>query len=142
VESIQVKEGMTVVENPTTTIAEASAALDTALVLASTSLPCPSLASQFIDDQHLANEVVQEFDVTHRLSELFAAWANLMAGMTSFGELLQVTTFTFSLPFLFDLVSRLLFPFSFLLSFLCKAFSWDQSSFFGSARSRRSWSSR
>jgi hypothetical protein len=61
--------------------------------------------------------VVQEFDVTHRLSELSAAWANLMVGMTSFGELLQVTAFTFSLPFLFDLVSRLLFPFSFLLSF-------------------------
>jgi hypothetical protein len=67
---------------------EASTALDMALVLASTSSPSLSLASRFVDDQHLADEVVQEFDVTHRLSELSAAWANLMTDMTSFGELL------------------------------------------------------
>jgi hypothetical protein len=43
--------------------------------------------------------VVQEFDVIHRLSELFATWANLTAGMTSFGELLQVNAFCFSPSF-------------------------------------------
>jgi hypothetical protein len=40
---------------------------------------------------------VQEFYVTHRLSELSTAWANLTAGMASFGELLQVNAFSFSL---------------------------------------------
>jgi hypothetical protein len=81
------------------TVVGASAALDTALVLASTCSPSPSLAGQFLDDQHLANEVVQEFDVTHRLSELSATWANLTAGTTSFGELLQVNAFCFSPSF-------------------------------------------
>jgi hypothetical protein len=76
------------VENPVVTIAGASAALDTTLVLASTSSPPPSLAGRFVDDQHVADEVVQEFDVTHRLFELSAAWANLTAGTTSFGELI------------------------------------------------------
>jgi len=120
--------------------------LDTALVLASTSLPPPSLAGRFIDDQHLADEVVQEFDVTHRLSELSAAWANLMAGTASFGELFQVTAFTFFLRFFLIWCLGFFFPsLSYFPSFLCKAFSRDQSSFFGSlaqARSRRSWSSR
>jgi hypothetical protein len=92
--------------------------LDTALVLASTSSPPLSLPGRFVDDQHLADELVLEFDVTHHLSKLSATWANLMASTTSFGELLPVTAFTFSLSFfLFDLVSRLPFYFSFLLSF-------------------------
>jgi hypothetical protein len=39
-----------VVENPAATVARASAALDTAMVLASTSLSPLSLAGQFVDD--------------------------------------------------------------------------------------------
>jgi hypothetical protein len=58
VESAQVEEALTVVENLTMTVARASTALDTALVLASTSSPPLSLAGQFIDDQHLEDEVV------------------------------------------------------------------------------------
>jgi hypothetical protein len=57
-ESIQVEEAMTMAKNPTVTIARASTALDMALVLASTSSPPPSLAGRFIDNQHLAWEVV------------------------------------------------------------------------------------
>jgi hypothetical protein len=38
------------VENPTATIARASAALDMTMVLASTSLSPLSLAGQFVDD--------------------------------------------------------------------------------------------
>jgi hypothetical protein len=73
VDSVQVKEAVTMVENLAATVAGASTALDTALVLALTSSLPLSLAGQFIDDQHLADEVVQEFDVTHRLSELSVA---------------------------------------------------------------------
>jgi hypothetical protein len=57
-ESAQVEEALTMVENPTMTVARASTALDTALVLASNSSPPLSLAGQFIDDQHLEDEVV------------------------------------------------------------------------------------
>jgi hypothetical protein len=58
VESIRVEEATTIVEYPTMTVVGASTALDTALVLASTSSPSPSLAGRFADDQHLADEVV------------------------------------------------------------------------------------
>jgi hypothetical protein len=50
---------MTVVKYLVVTAVGDSAALNMALVLASTSSPSPSLAGQFVDDQHLANEVVQ-----------------------------------------------------------------------------------
>jgi hypothetical protein len=48
--------------------------------------------------------VIQEFENTHRLSKLSAAWAKLSGGAASFGELLQVDAVPFSL-FLFDLDS-------------------------------------
>jgi hypothetical protein len=79
-----------------------------------------------VDDQHLVDEVVQEFDVTHRLSELSAAWANLMTDTTSFGVLLQVNAFTFSLSSFLIWCLGLFFPsLSYLPSSLCKAFSRD-----------------
>jgi hypothetical protein len=58
VESVRVEEVVTMLENPTATIAGAFAALDTTLVLALTSSPHPSLVVQFIGDQHLADVVV------------------------------------------------------------------------------------
>jgi hypothetical protein len=58
VESVWVDESVTVAVYPAATTVGASAALDTALVLASTSSPSPSLADRFVDDQHLADEVV------------------------------------------------------------------------------------
>jgi hypothetical protein len=59
VESVWVEESMTVAKYPVVTAVGDSATLDTTLVLALTSSPSPSLAGQFVDDQHLANEVVQ-----------------------------------------------------------------------------------
>ena len=50
--------------------------------------PYPLLASGV---PPLADEVVQQFDATHRLSELTAAWGNLVTFATSFGEKLQVS---------------------------------------------------
>jgi hypothetical protein len=56
--SVRVEESVIVAKYPAATAVGASAALDMALVLASTSSPSPSLAGQFVDDQHLADEVV------------------------------------------------------------------------------------
>ena len=64
----------------------ASASQEVALVVPSSSRlasPYPSLASS---GPPFANDVVQQFDATHRLSELTAAWGNLSSLATSFGE--------------------------------------------------------
>ena len=45
--------------------------------------PSPSLAS---DGLPFDDDVVQQFDATHRLSELTAAWGSLSTLATSFGE--------------------------------------------------------
>ena len=69
----------------------ASASREVALVVPSSpqpASPSPSLASggpSFTDD------VVQQFDATHRLSELTAAWGSLASSATSFGEKLHVS---------------------------------------------------
>jgi hypothetical protein len=85
----------------------ASAVLDMALVLASTSSP----------SQRLAEDVVLEFDATHRLSKLTMAWEGLLVGAASFGEPLLVGIFS-----LFFLVVWLLFVPSlcYFSSLLCK----------------------
>ena len=69
----------------------ASASREVALVVPSSpqpASPSPSLASggpSFTDD------VVQQFDATHRLSELTAAWGSLASSATSFGEKLHIS---------------------------------------------------
>ena len=58
-------------------------------------------------DQRLDDDVLQQFDATHRLSELTAAWGTLA---TSFGEKLQVS---FSEVLSLDVrLSFVLMPFS------------------------------
>jgi hypothetical protein len=76
---------------------------DTTLVVVSNSLSCPPPAGQSLDNQCLEDDVVLEFDATHRLSKLTAAWVGLSAGAASFGEQLQVGIFLF-----FFLVAQLL----------------------------------
>ena len=69
----------------------ASASREVALAVPSSpqpASPSPSLASggpSFTDD------VVQQFDATHRLSELTAAWGSLASSVTSFEEKLHVS---------------------------------------------------
>lgn len=53
-----------------------------------------------MDDRHLAEEVVKEFDPAHRLSELSASWTSLMAGAASFDKMLQVNIYVFISSFL------------------------------------------
>ena len=50
--------------------------------------PSPILSSS---GPPLADDVVQQFDATHQLLELTAAWGNLATFATSFGEKLQVS---------------------------------------------------
>ena len=76
----------------------APASLEVALVAPSSpepASPSPSLAS---GGPSFSDNVVQQFDATHRLSELTAAWGSLSTLATSFGEKLQVS-FT-AVPFL------------------------------------------
>ena len=69
--------------------------------------PSPSLAS---GGPPFADDVVQQFDATHWLSELTAAWGSLSSLATSFGERLQVSFFTVpSLDVRFSLVLILCF---------------------------------
>ena len=74
--------------------------------------------------QRLDDDVLQQFDATHRLSELTAAWGTLV---TSFGEKLQVS---FSkVPSLDVRLSSVLMS-CFSLSLFVQSFSRDHTSFF------------
>ncbi|XP_066329795.1 uncharacterized protein [Miscanthus floridulus] len=67
----------------------APASLEVALVAPASPRPAslsPSFAS---GGPSLSDDVVQQFDATHRLSELTAAWGSLSTLATSFGEKLQ-----------------------------------------------------
>ena len=74
----------------------APASLEVALV--APALPQPaSLSPSFTSGgPSLSDDVVQQFDATHRLSELTAAWGSLSTLATSFGEKLQVSFYCHS----------------------------------------------
>ena len=61
----------------------AGASQDMALALPSLPRPTSSSVPLGTGGQHFDDDVVQQFDATHRLSELTAAWGTLT---TSFGE--------------------------------------------------------
>ena len=127
---------MAVAPGPSEGLAPAS--LEVALV--APALPQPaSLSPSFSSGgPSLSDDVVQQFDATHRLSELTAAWGSLSTLATSFGEKLQVNfTATSLLPACF---SSILTPcFSLLLS--AQSFSRDHSGFFFSSENERKLSS-
>jgi hypothetical protein len=77
---------VTVAEKSALEAAGASTAQDTALVMVSTPLPTSSPVGHASSNQRLEDDVVLEFDTTHHLSKLTAAWENLSAGAASFGE--------------------------------------------------------
>jgi hypothetical protein len=54
--------------------------------MVSAPLPASSPIGHALSSQRLKNDVVLEFDATHHLSKLTAAWEKLSAGATSFGE--------------------------------------------------------
>ena len=84
------------------------ASLEVALVVPSSphpASPSPSLAS---GGPSFSGDMVQQFDATHRLSELTTAWGSLSTLATSFGEKLQVG-FT-ATPLLHACFSSVLMP--------------------------------
>jgi hypothetical protein len=54
--------------------------------MVSTPLPTSSPIGHASSSQRLEDDVVLEFDATHRLSKLSVAWENLSVGAASFGE--------------------------------------------------------
>ena len=64
----------------------ARASQDMAMVLPS--LPTPASPSALLgtSSQRLDDDVLHQFDATHRLSKLTGAWGNLATFATSFGE--------------------------------------------------------
>ena len=97
--------------------------------------PSPSLASSGLS---FADDVVQQFDATRRLSELTAAWGSLSTLATSFGEKLQVSFSAVpSLDVRFSSVLMLCFS----LSLSAQSFSHDHTGFFFSSKNEKKLSS-
>ena len=71
----------------------AGASQDTALVLPYLHRPASPSAPLGTSDQRLDDNVLQQFDATHRLSELTAAWGTFATFGTSFGEKLHIIFF-------------------------------------------------
>jgi hypothetical protein len=99
-----------VVESPnlmvTVTVAEKPASTS-ALVVVSSAQPTSSAAGHASSSLRLEEDVVLQFDATHRLSELTTSWGRLAASAASFGEQLQVGVFfflVFSIPACFTLL--------------------------------------
>ena len=113
----------------------AIASQEIALVVPSSprpSSPSPLLASS---GPPSADDVVQQFDATHRLSELTTAWGSLSTLTTSFGERLQVSFSTIlSLGVRFSPI--LISCFSFFL--FAQSFSHDHTGFFSRLKPRKS----
>ena len=105
----------------------AGASQDTVLVLPS----LPALASPSAPlgtgAPRLDDDVLHQFDATHRLSELTAAWGNLATFATSFGEKLQVS---FSKVLSLDVRLSSILMSCFSLSLFVQSFSRDHPGFF------------
>ena len=69
----------------------AVASQEIALAMPSLHRPASPSASLGTGAPCLDDDVLHQFDATHRLSELTAAWGNLATFATSFGEKLQVS---------------------------------------------------
>jgi hypothetical protein len=85
-ESLTLEVTVTVAVDPSKEVAGASTAQDIALVLSSSCWLTSPSATLATNSQRLDDDMVWEFDATHRLSELTAAWGILAAGATSFEE--------------------------------------------------------
>ena len=97
--------------------------------------PSPLLAS---GGPPLADDVVQQFDATHRLSELTAAWGSLSTLTTSFGERLQVS---FSVVLSLDVRFSSVLTSCFSFSLFGQSFSHDHTGFFFSSENKKKLSS-
>ena len=98
----------------------------------SPSAPLGTGASRLDDD------VLHQFDATHRLSELTVAWGNLATSVSSSGEKLQVSFFE-----ILSLVVRLSLVLTtcFSVSLFAQSFSRDHTGFFFSSETEKKLSS-
>ena len=104
---------------------------DVSLILPSPHRPSSPSAPLSTED------VVHQFDATHRLSELTASWGDFATFATSFGEKLQVSFLKFFLwMFVF-----LLFLCLFRLFLFVQSFSRDYTGFFYSSETEKKLSS-
>jgi hypothetical protein len=103
---------------------------DVSLILPSLHRPSSPFAPLSTED------VVHQFDATHRLSELIASWGDFVTFATSFGEKLQVSFLKFFLWMFVFLLFLCLFLFLFVQSF-----SRDHTSFFFSSKTEKKLSS-
>ena len=127
---------MTVVTAVGTSEEVAGASQDTTLALPS--LPALTSPSAPLGASRLDGDVLHQFDATHRLSELTAAWGNLASSATSFGEKLRVSFFeVLSLDVRLSLV---LTP-CLSLSLFSQSFSHDHTGFFFSSETEKKLSS-
>ena len=117
----------------------AAASQEIALVMPSSSLPASPSPLLAFGGLSLADDVVQQFDATHRLSELTTAWGSLSTLVTSFGERLQVS-FSELLSLGVHYSPILISCFSLFL--FAQSFSHDHISFFFSSKNKKKLSSK
>ena len=105
------------------------------------SLPAPASPSAPLGTgaSCLDDDVLHQFDATHRLSELTAAWGNLVTFATSFGEKLQVS---FSEILSLAVRLSLVLTTCFSVSLFAQSFSRDHTSFFFSSENEKKLSSK
>ena len=113
----------------------AGASQDTALVLPSLHRSASPSAPLGTSGQRLDDDVLQQFDATHRLSELTATWGTFA---TSFGEKLQVS---FSEVLSLDVRLSSVLMSCFTLSLFVQSFSRDHTGFFFSSETEKKLSS-
>ena len=111
------------------------ASQDTALVLPSLPVPTSPSTPLGTSSQCLDDDVLLQFDATHHLSELTAAWGALS---TSFGEKLQVS---FSEVLSLDVCLSSVLMCCFSLSLFAQSFSRDHTSFCFSSKTEKKLSS-
>ena len=121
------------VDDPSEEVAGASQ--DTALVLPSLHQPISPSAPLGTSGQRLDDDVLQQFDATHWLSELTAAWGTFAS---SFGEKLQVS---FSKVLSLDVRLSSVLMSCFSLSLFVQSFSHDHINFFFSSETEKKLSS-
>jgi hypothetical protein len=77
---------MIVAVDPAMEVAGISPAVASTLVVVSSAQPTSSTVGHASSSLRLEEDVVLQFDVTHRLSKLSASWGRLAAGAASIGE--------------------------------------------------------
>jgi hypothetical protein len=85
-ESSALEAAVTMAVDPAMEVAKVSTVVASALVVVSSAQLTSSPAGHASGSLRLEEDVVLQFDATHRLSELTMSWGRLATGAASFGE--------------------------------------------------------